>query len=551
MSLSKPLTSSYASVMKYDTAIEKLPTLHRYVWKGKFEKVLKFLSEDEHQWKVNKKDDYQRTPLHIASSKGDVKIVQFLLSIDVKSINCLDNDGCTPFYKAAQILSLDCMEALVSSGARTTCIDFKKNSIMDKIILESGDGATQCLQYLLTNGNQEKISRDGVKLLHSAVKYGRVAVVKMLIQLGIDLNSTITDDSEKTALMKAVENKYFTITILLLKNHASVYLKDVNGKVARDYTKDSQFLELLNEFDNTNFMLDEPTTNKVFVRFHKSSSVDKLNKPKHTEEMQTELARKVMEIEIEIKHYEENIKIEKIRSDEMKNDLQAIAKRNNASSKKASIKHNHEEFKRPKVMFKKIFKASYFTQEEWIEHFDALVERYDDLQRGYEKLLLVETEKELEIEECMEVLQNVREKKLSNEAKVIEMQRELSEVKNEVEKILDEKNTLKSEIEQLKESITNEKSKFKSLIQQANMIKGKLTKSLEMLKVKKRRKLEEIQVYLEEEANLLKEVEICDLVLNEQQTTKNKLVNKIKLFKRKCGLKKSANHNAHEKNNIK
>jgi len=550
MSLSKPLTSSYASVMKYDTDIEKLPTLHRYVWKGKFEKVLKFLSEDEHQWKVNKKDDYQRTPLHIASSKGDVKIVQFLLSIDVKSINCLDNDGCTPFYKAAQILSLDCMEALVSSGARTTCIDFKKNSIMDKIILESGDGATQCLQYLLTNGNQEKISRDGVKLLHSAVKYGRVAVVKMLIQLGIDLNSIITDDSEKTALMKAVENKYFTITILLLKNHASVYLKDVNGKVARDYTKDSQFLELLNEFDNTNFMLDEPTTNKVFVRFHKSSSVDKLNKPKHTEEMQTELARKVMEIEIEIKHYEENIKIEKIRSDEMKNDLQAIAKRNNASSKKASIKHNHEEFKRPKVMFKKIFKASYFTQEEWIEHFDALVERYDDLQRGYEKLLLVETEKELEIEECMEVLQNVREKKLSNEAKVIEMQRELSEVKNEVEKILDEKNTLKSEIEQLKESITNEKSKFKSLIQQANMIKGKLTKSLEMLKVKKRRKLEEIQVYLEEEANLLKEVEICDLVLNEQQTTKNKLVNKIKLFKRKCGLKKSANHNAHEKNNI-
>jgi len=550
MSLSKPLTSSYASVMKYDTDIEKLPTLHRYVWKGKFEKVLKFLSEDEHQGKVNKKDDYQRTPLHIASSKGDVKIVQFLLSIDVKSINCLDNDGCTPFYKAAQILSLDCMEALVSSGARTTCIDFKKNSIMDKIILESGDGATQCLQYLLTNGNQEKISRDGVKLLHSAVKYGRVAVVKMLIQLGIDLNSTITDDSEKTALMKAVENKYFTITILLLKNHASVYLKDVNGKVARDYTKDSQFLELLNEFDNTNFMLDEPTTNKVFVRFHKSSSVDKLNKPKHTEEMQTELARKVMEIEIEIKHYEENIKIEKIRSDEMKNDLQAIAKRNNASSKKASIKHNHEEFKRPKVMFKKIFKASYFTQEEWIEHFDALVERYDDLQRGYEKLLLVETEKELEIEECMEVLQNVREKKLSNEAKVIEMQRELSEVKNEVEKILDEKNILKSEIEQLKESITNEKSKFKSLIQQANMIKGKLTKSLEMLKVKKRRKLEEIQVYLEEEANLLKEVEICDLVLNEQQTTKNKLVNKIKLFKRKCGLKKSANHNAHEKNNI-
>jgi len=98
----------------------------------------------------------------------------------------LDNDGCMPFYKAAQILSLDCMEALVSFGARTTCIDFKKNSILDKIIFESGDGATQCLQYLLTNQKQEARSRDGVKLLHAAVKYGRPAVAKMLIQLGTD-----------------------------------------------------------------------------------------------------------------------------------------------------------------------------------------------------------------------------------------------------------------------------------------------------------------------------------------------------------------------------
>jgi len=499
--------------------------------------------------------------LHLASSKGDVTIVQFLLSIDVKSINCLDNDGSTPFYKAAQILSLDCMKALVSFGARTTCVDFKTISIMDKIILESGDGATQCLQYLLTNQNEEERSRDGVKLLHSAVKYGRVAVVKMLIQLGIDLNSTITNDSEKTPLMKAVKNKYFAITILLLKNHASVYLKDGHGKVAKDYTKDSQFLELLNEFDNTNYMLDEPTTNKVFVTFHKSSTVDNLTKPspvdnltkpKQNEQMQTELARKVMETEMEIKRYEENITIEKMKSDEFRNELYAIdQQRNEAATKKAPFKHNVEEFKRPKVMFKKIFKLGYFTQEEWAENFDALVERYDHLQRGYEKLLLVEAEKELEMEECIEVLQNASEMKSKHEAKVIEMQRELSEVKNEVEKILDEKNTLKSEIEQLKESITNEKSKFKSLIQQTNMIKGKLTKSLEMLQVKKRRKLEELQIYLEEEANLLKEIEICDLVLNEQQTMKNKLVNKIKLLKRKCGFKKSANLNAHENNNIK
>lgn len=62
----------------------------------------------------------------------------------------------------------------------------------------------------------------------------------------------------------------------------------------------------------------------MFVKFHKSSPVDKLTKPKQTEEMQTELARKVMEIEMEIKRYEENIKIEKMKSDEFRNEIYAI-----------------------------------------------------------------------------------------------------------------------------------------------------------------------------------------------------------------------------------
>jgi len=141
-----------------------------------------------------------------------------------------------------------------------------------------------------------------------------------------------------------------------------------------------------------------------------------------------------MEIEMEIKRYEENMKIEKMKSDEFRNELYAIDKqRNEAATKKTPFKHNVEEFKRPKVMFKKILKLGYFTQEEWAENFDALVERYDHLQRGYEKLLLVETEKELEMEECIEVLQNASETKSMYEAKVIEMQRELSEVKNEVD----------------------------------------------------------------------------------------------------------------------
>lgn len=72
------------------------------------------------------------------------------------------------------------------------------------------------------------------------------------------------------------------------------------------------------------------------------------------------------------------------------------------------------------------------------------------------------------------------------------MQRELEQVKTEIDKISEEKNILKSKIEELKILIPQEKSKFKNLIQKANIVKSKLMNTLEMLKVRKRGKMEEL-----------------------------------------------------------
>jgi len=118
------------------------------------------------------------------------------------------------------------------------------------------------------------------------------------------------------------------------------------------------------------------------------------------------------------------------------------------------------------------------------------------------------------------------------------MQRELEQVKTEIDKISEEKNILKSKIEELKILIPQEKSKFKNLIQKANIVKSKLMNTLEMLKVRERGKMEELQVYIEDEDMIVKDIEECVQGLNKQKNTKIKLVNKMKYLKRKCGEQK-------------
>ena len=51
--MANTILSSYS--IKDDEVI-KLPTLHRFVWKGKTRSVLKYLSFKEKKIKVNKKD---------------------------------------------------------------------------------------------------------------------------------------------------------------------------------------------------------------------------------------------------------------------------------------------------------------------------------------------------------------------------------------------------------------------------------------------------------------------------------------------------------------
>ena len=191
---------------------------------------------------------------------------------------------------------------------------------------------------------------------------------------------------------------------------------------------------------------------------------------------------------------------------------------------------------------KKLFKSGYTTKEEWVKNFDMLVDKYDELQRAFDKLLLVESDKELEIEENLAILKEARTKELVESEKVRKARRELQIIQQEIDQIKEEKNQLNGKIREMELLIPQEKKRFKEIIEQVNKEKNVLLRFAEKLKLQKNKKLEELDQYVENEKLILQEIGECDIVLQDQAKVKMKIVNKIKSLKIKCGLLETASN---------
>ena len=81
--------------------------------------------------------------------------------------------------------------------------------------------------------------------LHIACTLGFYNFVQYLINLGVNMNDL--DKDNKTALFFAVESKSVQIVKYLIINGADKYIKDKIGKIAKDYTKDNNIIDILED----------------------------------------------------------------------------------------------------------------------------------------------------------------------------------------------------------------------------------------------------------------------------------------------------------------
>jgi ankyrin repeat protein len=88
--------------------------IHAAVRTGDLEKV-KALLESHGEW-LNKPDQNQKTPLHLALESGHIDMARYLIEQGA-DINLLDKDKSSPLHNAAYLGRLEIVDLLLKKGA--------------------------------------------------------------------------------------------------------------------------------------------------------------------------------------------------------------------------------------------------------------------------------------------------------------------------------------------------------------------------------------------------------------------------------------------------
>ncbi len=199
---------------------------------------------------INTLDENKKSLLHIASKRGNVNMIKFLIT---KGFNIYSRDKYlrTPFLIACQFGRLKASELLLDYGSEI----YAKDSI----------GRT-CLHYSICSDSSllVKLILDKEKsLIYSKDTYGRTPLhyaifnntmfqtemIKMLIDYGCDINCL--DDEKMTPLHFASENAKNKIIPILMKKGADPFLVcDRNNQNSLDIAPNDKIKELIMKYCN-------------------------------------------------------------------------------------------------------------------------------------------------------------------------------------------------------------------------------------------------------------------------------------------------------------
>lgn len=152
-----------------------------------------------------------------AAASGNKSLVKLLLE---KGDHCLRIRGSTDsvdslVHAAPAPCSDDIVQFVVSRGAKVELCNHEYRALRWAVIT----GHEKLARLLLRAGADAGVAA-GWPVLHLAVKKGRTAIVKMLLEEGIDVN--VLDDVGRGALYMAVERRDEEIARLLLDGGADV-----------------------------------------------------------------------------------------------------------------------------------------------------------------------------------------------------------------------------------------------------------------------------------------------------------------------------------------
>ncbi|KAF8561580.1 hypothetical protein P879_03667 [Paragonimus westermani] len=176
---------------------------------------------------VSKKDKRQRTALHLASWKGHMAVVSYLLNIPdiVTMINHLDSEGKSALHLAAESNHQEVVRMLLNAGSDP---NISSESHDSPLIELSRSGYHSCIDMLLAHGaDKDTRTKNGNSAIHVATLANLPDTVYFLVSRNFDLHAI--NDRKQTALHLATEQNKLEATEALLLAGARLDLKDGDG----------------------------------------------------------------------------------------------------------------------------------------------------------------------------------------------------------------------------------------------------------------------------------------------------------------------------------
>ena len=200
---------------------------------------------------VNQPDDKGRTPLYLAASAGQLKIMSMLIGANA-NVNLPAISGDTPLYIAALKGHLESARLLIEAGANVNQLNDKgrtpligaaykgrleivrllieartnvNNSDVNgktPILMATLKGHLEIVRLLIEAGaNINQPKEDGGTPLIIATERGNLEIVRVLIEAGANVNQL--NNRGESALYLAVSNRNLDIITLLLDANANVF----------------------------------------------------------------------------------------------------------------------------------------------------------------------------------------------------------------------------------------------------------------------------------------------------------------------------------------
>ena len=178
---------------------------------------------------VNLPDNKGRTPLFHAAAQGRPNVVRFLIERDA-DLEAATNEshtepGSTALMACAEKNNLECFSSLLDKGANVLAI---RKDGADATYMAARYGHVKIIQEIAESEKMKLIvnrpSFRGRTPILTAAFHGHIKVCKVLHGKGADLDHQ--DDDKFTALIYAASQGHFDIVRWLVKKGANLYLKD-------------------------------------------------------------------------------------------------------------------------------------------------------------------------------------------------------------------------------------------------------------------------------------------------------------------------------------